>query len=620
MVPVSEPIPPRLVEEALACVLASRDFKSSERKRRFLQFVVRETMAGHADRIKAYAVAIDVFDRDASFDPSTDPVVRIEAGRLRRCLEHYYMTDGIGDPVRIKIPKGSYVPQFITSPVDEADPSKAPPVDTPPVGTVRIDGVAVPPPHAAALPAPAPPPSWWRARGVPQRRILAALLPMAALLILWLATLASPPPAGPSGDGLVMVAQGPTLMVLPLATDTGDGAQQALAESFTEELIGELLLLQNLLTFGPDTSFRYRTEEALRDAVPDVKPDYVLAGGIERAGGEVRVTIALLSTADRRTLWSDSFHKNFLPGAVTALQREIVTQVAVALTDTASGKRAGIGRRNGLTAGLNWPGSLATYECMLETRHYGRQRSAELHQRSRDCLERSIRTDPRYAAAWAALALVYIDEARFGFNRNPARPDPVGVGLRLARHAAELEPDNPFPHRALGLALGLRHETRASIDAYERARALAPHDSRILAALGRSYSFAGDWKRGIPLVQEAFLRNPAEPSRHRLILALFHYVHGRYDEALAEAGKVACSDEIYVHVTLAMIHGQTGRLDDAAREVKEILRLDPEFGKKAIPELQRRNLDPAIITQMAEGLSKAGLVLAPMGEGASSGL
>lgn len=124
MVPVSEPTPPRLIEEALACVLASRDFRSSERKRRFLQFVVRETMAGHADRIKAYTVAIDVFDRDPSFDPSTDPVVRIEAGRLRRCLEHYYMTDGAGDPVRITIPKGSYVPQFIKSPVGEAAPPK----------------------------------------------------------------------------------------------------------------------------------------------------------------------------------------------------------------------------------------------------------------------------------------------------------------------------------------------------------------------------------------------------------------------------------------------------------------------------------------------------------------
>ena len=84
----------------------------SDRKRRFLKFIVQETLAGHADRIKAYTIAVDVFGRDPSFDPASDPMVRIEAGRLRRCLEHYYLTEGSADAVQITIPKGGYVPQF----------------------------------------------------------------------------------------------------------------------------------------------------------------------------------------------------------------------------------------------------------------------------------------------------------------------------------------------------------------------------------------------------------------------------------------------------------------------------------------------------------------------------
>ena len=89
-----ETTPPLLIQDALQRVLASRDFVNSERKRRFLKFVVQETLAGHAGRIKAYAIALDVFDRGPSFDPVADPVVRIEAGRLRRCLEHYYPGEG----------------------------------------------------------------------------------------------------------------------------------------------------------------------------------------------------------------------------------------------------------------------------------------------------------------------------------------------------------------------------------------------------------------------------------------------------------------------------------------------------------------------------------------------
>ena len=53
-----------------------------------------------------YTLGIDVFDRDVDFDPQVDPIVRIEAGRLRRALERYYLTEGKNDPIVIRIPKG----------------------------------------------------------------------------------------------------------------------------------------------------------------------------------------------------------------------------------------------------------------------------------------------------------------------------------------------------------------------------------------------------------------------------------------------------------------------------------------------------------------------------------
>jgi adenylate cyclase len=93
-------------------MLASEDFDASERNRKFLTYVVEETLAGRADRIKAYSVATSAFGRGDDFDPQLDPVVRIEALSLRRAIERYYLLSGAGDPVRILIPKGSYVPIF----------------------------------------------------------------------------------------------------------------------------------------------------------------------------------------------------------------------------------------------------------------------------------------------------------------------------------------------------------------------------------------------------------------------------------------------------------------------------------------------------------------------------
>src|SRR3954470_6197537 len=109
----NDAIPSLLIQAALDRVISSREIVNSGRKKRFLKFIVQEALAGHADRIKAYTIAVDVFDRAPSFDPVSDPVVRIEAGRLRRCLEHYYLTEGCEDRLLITIPKGGYVPQFI---------------------------------------------------------------------------------------------------------------------------------------------------------------------------------------------------------------------------------------------------------------------------------------------------------------------------------------------------------------------------------------------------------------------------------------------------------------------------------------------------------------------------
>jgi len=103
---------PDAVRAELDRIIASSQFDASARNRRFLQYVVEETLANRTERIKGYNIATEVFGRDPSFDPQTDPVIRIEASRLRRSLERYYLTAGVQDTIRIDIPKGSYVPTF----------------------------------------------------------------------------------------------------------------------------------------------------------------------------------------------------------------------------------------------------------------------------------------------------------------------------------------------------------------------------------------------------------------------------------------------------------------------------------------------------------------------------
>ena len=606
-------MPSQRIQDALEHVLASRDFRNSPRKRRFLQFVVQETLDGHADRIKAYAVALAVFDRDASFDPLIDPLVRIEAGRLRRCLERYYLNEGAKDPVQITIPKGAYVPEFRVVPeaapnVPEAtgeerprlaDVVEATPVEAPdgPLATASVPSSA--PSRSLSL----------RLRETPHLWGAVLALSLVLLTALWLVLPAARASivGWLSDDERTAAAYGPSLLVLPFANATGDPAQDVFVDGFTEEVIGGLMRFKNVLVFGADTSFRYRTAPAPRDAAPDVPIDYLLKGSVSHAGGQVEISAALLHAKNHQYLWSDSFRRDFSPGTLIDLRQTIADQVARVLAQP-HGVISGEVLRS--TAGQP-PETLASYECVLWARQYWRLPSAALHQRSRACLERAVQNDPHFADAWAALALIYIDEDRLALNPSATRPDPVGTAVQLAKHAIELAPDTPLPHQALGLAHWLRREAPQSIAAYEHALALNPHDSDILADLGRSYSFVGNWEKGIPLVQEAFVRNPAQPSWYRIVLVLFHYVNGRYDAALAEVRRIDRPDIVYAQVALAMIYGQTGQRDEAARAVNEILRLYPAFGEKAMFELQRRNIDPAIIAKIVDGLTKAGLHIPP---------
>lgn len=97
------------VRASLARLLASPLFAGSPRQQRFLDYLVTNTLAGNANRLKGYTIAVEVFDRKEDFDPSLDAIVRVEATRLRNKLREYYDTLGKNYAVRIDFPKGGYV-------------------------------------------------------------------------------------------------------------------------------------------------------------------------------------------------------------------------------------------------------------------------------------------------------------------------------------------------------------------------------------------------------------------------------------------------------------------------------------------------------------------------------
>ena len=106
------PDPDLGARQQLERVLASVTFRQVDRLKRFLEFTVSEALAGRGDQLKEYVIGVQVFDKDSTFDPRADPIVRVQARRLRARLARYYREEGGADAVLIDLPKGGYAPVF----------------------------------------------------------------------------------------------------------------------------------------------------------------------------------------------------------------------------------------------------------------------------------------------------------------------------------------------------------------------------------------------------------------------------------------------------------------------------------------------------------------------------
>src|ERR1700677_1158646 len=117
------------IEEQVERLLQNPHSSHSRRFPTFLRFVVRHTLAGQADGVKERTLGIEIFGRSADYDTASDPIVRVTAAEIRKRIAQYYQEPGHENELRILLPAGSYVPQFVWPQTKEESP--APPATEP---------------------------------------------------------------------------------------------------------------------------------------------------------------------------------------------------------------------------------------------------------------------------------------------------------------------------------------------------------------------------------------------------------------------------------------------------------------------------------------------------------
>ena len=562
--------PQSQVRDALERVLTSPEFVRSKRISAFLRYVVEETLAGRGDRLKAFTIAMDVYERDESFDPRTDTIVRVEAGRLRRRLKHYYATAGRDDPVHIDLPKGGYTPKFHASNETASD------IDGESVENRRdeageIQGRRRPPARAVVL--------------------VAALVMVSIGIAVWW--------SAPWQQGSPM-AQLPKIAVLQFSNLRGDAKDSYLARGITTELVAALARYQHMVVVSRAVSARYGNVNAdVRDIGRDLSARFVIRGSVLRDETHLNVTAELADTISAEVVWVESYGEPL----VSAKAYEITASMAGHIARAVARPYGAVYREMVRTMPAS---NFSSYQCVLKAYEYERNPGPEEHRETRDCLERTVEHEPDYATAWILLTQQYLDEYRDGYNPR-AEYNPLDRALEAARHAVRLAPENSEAHWALALAYYFRKQFTEFHESGEQAMALGANNADVVADFGFKLSISGQWKRGLELVEQAKRMSPVHPSMWHFPHALDFYRRHAYDDALATSLKIDIPKLYMTYVVRAMIYGQLGRTEEGRDAVAQIMKRKPNFGKDVRNDFRRRNVPGPLIEHIVEGLRKAGL-------------
>jgi TolB-like protein/tetratricopeptide (TPR) repeat protein len=571
------------VRAQLERLVSSPDLDLPARARRFLRYIVEETLAGRADRIKAYSVGTQVFERDPNFDAQSDPVVRIEAGRLRRALEHYYLVPGLSDRVIIDIPKGAYVPRFTLRAVPGVEAVET--VDPPPP--------AVPLPEAPVALPPRRPHSLGMGLG-------AVALASAVTGLAWWGTSQSIP--RPPVQSSATTPSGPTLVVTPFA-DLGEGPEARIyTQGLTEEVLSQLARFKELSVLGRETS---RAIPPDADAVRihrELGVRYVLEGSVRTATNRLRVTGRLLDAETGAVLWSQAYDDDLRVRDFFAIQDDVARKVA-----TAIGQPYGIiARSEERRTQAGPPEDLEAYACTLRFYGYRAALGTASHAAIRTCLERAVARYPSYATAWAMLSMLYLDEDRFGFNPRAGSPTAPQRAIEAARLANRLDPENVRGLQALMMALFFTEQPEEALQVGERAVALNPNDTELLGEFGSRLGQADHHRRGMALIEQALARNPGHSDYYNGVLAQLAYLERDFHRAEFLMRQVSQEKFPLYHFVSAIIYAQLGMESQAAEARDRFLQARPTFFKQWDREVAKRNYGPKDGALLAEGARKAG--------------
>ncbi|MEJ5902190.1 tetratricopeptide repeat protein [Ochrobactrum teleogrylli] len=523
------------VKSALADLIADKRFRATERGRAILSYIADLHFSGSSEGVKGYSIAIDVLGRPDSFDPSTEPIVRIEISRLRAALVQYYEAFGKEKPIEIELPKGKYALAFNHRAV----------VDTS-VSDEASAGEPIPPPLQAPL--------TLRRHLKYMDLAVASLVLLISFTLVYFLTNRSVDTVKPT-VAIDFRAENPAFDIE--AENVRDSVLIALGNFHTLALRSD-----NSGSIDPQVRFpaytvrmRYRVEGEMKSIwwqVKDEVKNVIVSSGVEEASGmgqsAEQVRAALSSAISQK-----------LAASTGVINTRLVADV----------KSSFIGNICVLKAEI----SLAKGQALSD---------------DETCLEQTLKSDPRQSDAMAALSRVLVNA-----NAPLISNDVLDRSLELAQDAVAVALGSDRAEFALMEANFRKGRIDEALESGKRAVSLNPNNLEAKAALAMVLFANENWDQAVALIEESGQEYHSMALKARTVLALDAARRGDWHNVLLRANQLPPQNDFATGFRLAALVQL--RPADAQKELQDVTRSNPNLRQSVGEKLEALSV-PNIVT------------------------
>ncbi len=545
------------VREQLDRIFASAPFQQSRRRQRFLEYIVNETLAGRGDRLKGYTIAREVFDRPESFDANVDPIVRVEAGRLRDRLREYYDAEGRSNPIRIELPKGSYTPHFTLL---QASGSQMP-----------LGGDREPPQGDTVT---APDRANFRSTDGQVRaerfdiansdwRHMAALAVVLLLIMSVGYSWTKPWMAAPA------ISDKPAIAVLPFDNIGDESRWERLAGGITEDIITDLSHSRDLIVIARNSTEVYRNKPVdIRQIGRDLNVKYVLEGSIQSMSENIRVTAQLVEVVSGSHIWAERYDRPV--DDLFAVQNEVTQRI----TATLAGYEGAVADAERNLIRRKPPANLTAFDTYLLAMEAKHKVTKEGLSQAERLFRKALELDPQLARAYVGQVDVQFYMIDLGLA--PSVDEALATMMSAGQMAVMIDPNDGKTHYALGLASLYNGKGEQAAAEFSRAETLAPSDADMLVSIAWSIPLLGESQRAVRLVERALRLNPHYPDWYNQGLSYVFFFGEQYDKAVKY--RLLVKEPLALdYAFLAMAYANTARARDTAAAAAKVASLDPNW-------------------------------------------